>query len=85
MNRLIGKKVWVIQYDDDDNSVYGTVDAIGDGFIAIKVDQDPDPTIYVNLRGVKEIEVYREREREGELRLLHFPTDRDKGPPKERH
>ncbi len=72
MQRLVGKKVWVVQYDDEDNSVYGVVDGIADGFIALRFEADTEPTLYVNITNVKEIEVFRERG-EGELRLLRFP------------
>ena len=74
LKRLVGKKVWVIQYDDEDNSVIGVVEGVGDGFIALRMDHETDPTLYVNLTNVKEIEVFREKG-EGELRLLRFPGD----------
>jgi hypothetical protein len=74
MKRLVGKKVWIIQYDDDGNSVIGVVEGVDGGFIALRMETETDPTLYVNLTNVKEIEVYKERS-EGELRLLRFPTD----------
>lgn len=81
MKRLVGKKVWVIQYDDDENSVIGVVDGVDDSFIALRMEHEQDPTLYVNLANVKEIEVFRENG-EGELRLIRFPgaDGPDKGP-----
>lgn len=78
MKRLVGKKVWVIQYDDEENSVIGLVEGIDTGFIALRMEHETEPTLYVNLANVKEIEVFRERA-EGELRLLRFPGDADPG------
>ncbi len=72
MKRLVGKKVWVIQYDDEDNSVIGVMEGVDNGFIALRMEHEQDPTLYVSLANVKEIEVFRERG-EGELRLLRFP------------
>jgi hypothetical protein len=72
MKRLVGQKVWVVQYDDEDTSVIGIVDAIDSGFIALRNERESLPTLYVNLTNVKEIEVYRPQG-EGELRLLRFP------------
>jgi hypothetical protein len=74
MERLVSKKVWVVQYDDEDNSVIGIVESVCDGFIALRMDHEDDPTLYINLRNVKEIEVFRDRG-ENELRLLRFPID----------
>lgn len=72
MQRLVGQKVWVIQFDDEDTSVIGIVDGIEGGFIALRNELETTPSLYVNLTNVKEIEVYR-TEGEGELRLLRFP------------
>jgi hypothetical protein len=72
MQQLIGQKVWVIQFDDEDTSVIGIVDAVEAGFIALRNERETSPSLYVNLTNVKEIEVYR-HEGEGELRLLRFP------------
>ena len=77
MKRLTGKKVWVIQYDDEENSVIGVVEGVDNGFIALRMEHETDPTLYVNLANVKEIEVFRERG-DGELRLLRFPSDPDR-------
>ena len=79
MQRLIGQKVWVIQFDDEDTSVIGIVDGIDSGFIALRNELEPLPSLYVNLTKVKEIEVYR-KEGEGELRLLRFPESGERGP-----
>jgi hypothetical protein len=87
VKRIVGKKVWVIQYDDEENSVIGVVEGIDKGFIALRMEHETDPTLYVNLTNVKEIEVFREHG-DGELRLLRFPGGEapDKGPPaSERH
>ena len=76
MKRLTGKKVWVVQFDDEDTSVIGVVDNVDNGFVALRNEHEDIPTLYVNLANVKEIEVFREQG-EGELRLLRFP-DQDK-------
>mgnify|MGYP000486188197 CR=1 FL=1 len=76
MKHLEGKKVWVIQFDDEDNSVIGVVQGIDNGFIGLRMEHETEPTLYVNLANVKEIEVFRERD-EGQLRLLRFPSDGD--------
>ena len=76
MQRLVGKKVWVVQFDDEDNSVYGIVEGTDNGFIALRVENEEEPSLYVNLQNVKEIEIYREKG-EGELRLLRFPGNDD--------
>jgi len=73
MERLIGKKVWVIQYDDEDDTVLGWCEGFSRGFVAIRGDKDDEPTLYVNLQNVREIEIYRPPG-EGELRLLRFPA-----------
>jgi hypothetical protein len=75
MQQLVGQKVWVIQFDDEDTSVLGIVEAIESGFIALRYDAETTASLYVNLTNVKEIEVYR-TEGEGELRLLRIP-DKD--------
>ncbi len=74
MQRLVGQKVWVIQFDDEDTSVIGIVDAVDTGFIALRNERESAPSLYVNLTNVKEIEVFRP-EGEGELRLLRFPDN----------
>ncbi len=73
MERLIGKKVWLIQYDDEDDTVLGTCEGISRGFLAIRGDKDDEPTLYVNLQNIREIEVYRPPG-DGELHLLRFPA-----------
>jgi hypothetical protein len=78
MERLIGKKVWVIQYDDEDDTVLGWCEGFARGFIAIRGDKDDEPTLYVNLQNVREIEIYRPPG-DGELRLLRFPAA-ERGP-----
>ena len=79
MKRLIGQKVWVIQFDDEDTSVIGIVEGLENNFLALRNDRDKEPTLYVNFANIKEIEVYKP-EGEGELRLLRFPEpgERDK-------
>ena len=77
MKRLVGKKVWIVQYDDEDNnSIIGVVEGLDNGFISLRMESETDPTLYVNLTNVKEIEVFREREND-QFRLLRFP---DAGP-----
>ena len=74
MKRLVGKKVWVVQFDDEETSVIGVIDAIEGGFIALRNDQEAEPSLYVNLSNVKEIEVFNiEGKGDGELRLLRLP------------
>lgn len=71
MKSLVRKKVWVVQYDDDEDSVCGIVHSIEDGFIAIcRTEKDEEPTLFVNLQNVKEIETFREQEGYGQLMLL---------------
>lgn len=77
MQRLVGQKVWVVQYDDEDTSVIGIVEGIENNFIALRNDRDTEPTLWVNLANVKEIEVYKV-EGEGELRILRFPDPAEK-------
>ncbi len=72
MERLIGRKVWVVQFDDDDTSVIGVVEAFDNGFMALRNERETEPSLYVNLSNIKEIEVFRQPG-EGELRLLRFP------------
>ena len=72
MQRLVGQKVWVIQFDDEDDSIVAIVDAIDSGFIALRTELETTASIYVNLTNVKEIEIFRS-EGEGTLRLLRFP------------
>jgi hypothetical protein len=72
MQRLVGQKVWVIQFDDEDTSVIGIVEGVENNFIALRNELDSQPTLYVNLANVKEIELYKP-EGEGELRILRFP------------
>jgi len=79
MKRLIGKKVWVVQFDDEHDSIIGVVDGFDQGFVALRNGNEEDPSLYVNLTNVKEIEIYRP-EGEGELRILRFPGS-DKGGP----
>jgi hypothetical protein len=76
MERLVGRKVWVVQFDDEDTNVIGIVESIDSGFLALRMEHEPEPTLYVNLSNVKEIEVWRSSG-EGELRLLRFPGDSD--------
>ncbi len=45
MQGLVGKKVWVVQYDDEDNSVYGLVDSVENGFIALRFEHESEPML----------------------------------------
>jgi hypothetical protein len=76
MKRLIGEKVWVVQFDDDDTSVIGIVDAIDQGFIALRNERETEPSLYVNMTNIREIELFKSSS-EGELRLLRFPEHED--------
>jgi hypothetical protein len=73
VENLVGKKVWVIQFDDEENSVIGIVEGLDGGFIALRMEHEAEPTLYVNLRNVKEIEVFR-TSGEAQIRLLKPPT-----------
>jgi len=74
MKRLVGKKVFIVQYDDEENNpIVGVVEGIDAGFISLRMESETDPTLYVNLANVKEIEVIREQENE-EFQLLRFPA-----------
>jgi len=77
MKQLVGQKVWVIQFDDEDTSVVGIIDQIDNGFVALRNEREKEPTLYINLTNVKEIEVYRV-EGEGELRILRFPDQNER-------
>ncbi len=77
MKALVGQKVWVIQFDDEDTSVVGIIDQIDNGFVALRNEREKEPTLYINLTNVKEIEVYRV-EGEGELRILRFPDQNER-------
>ena len=77
MKRLTGQKVWIVQFDDDDTSVIGVVDAVDNGFIALRNENESEPSLYVNLSTIKEIEIFR-HQGEGELRLLRFPGAADR-------
>lgn len=72
MQALIGQKVWVIQFDDEETSVIGIVEGVETGFIALRNEREQTASLYINLTNVKEIEVYKP-EGEGELRILRFP------------
>ncbi len=76
MKQLIGQKVWVVQFDDDETSVIGIVESIDQGFIALRNERETEPSLYVNLTNVREIEVFK-TSNEGELRLLRFPDRED--------
>ncbi|GEM_PF-2771280 len=79
MERLHGQKVWVVQFDDDDDSLIGIVDKIADGFIALRNDGEPMPSLYVNLTNVKEIELFREEERGRRGHLSVVPLHQRRG------
>ena len=78
MESLIGKKIWVIQYDDEEDAILGICEAIGEHFIALRQDLETEPSLYVSLQSIKEIEVFR-ADGEGELRLLRSVKDEGKG------
>ncbi|GMV42811.1 MAG: hypothetical protein AMXMBFR64_45270 [Myxococcales bacterium] len=74
MERLVGKKIWVIQYDDEDDSVIGICEGFSNNFIALRQEQETEPSLYIHLANVKEIEVFR-TEGEGEVRFLRAVKD----------
>lgn len=75
MERLKGQKVWLVQYDDDDDSLIGVVDNISEGFISLRSDGDTTPSLWVNLANVKEIELFREEETGRRSHLSVVPID----------
>lgn len=77
MERLKGQKVWVYQFDDDEDSVIGIVDNVADGFIALRYEGDPAPALYVNLSNVREIELFREEpHKRGHLQVVPLDPSR---------
>lgn len=78
MERLVGKKIWVIQYDDEDDSVIGICEGFSNNFIALRQEHEVDPSLYIHLANVKEIEVFR-TEGEGEVRFLRAVKDDEGG------
>lgn len=73
LKSLVGKKVWVIQYDDEDDAVLGICEGFENNFVKLRQDMEKEPSLYINLANVKEIEVFRP-EGEGELRFLRAVT-----------
>jgi hypothetical protein len=69
LKTLIGKKVWVIQYDDEDDAVLGICEGFEHNFVKLRQELEKEPSLYINLANVKEIELYRP-DGEGELRFL---------------
>ena len=58
---FVGKKVWLAQYDDEDDfTLFGVLVGVSDGFASLRVDSEETPGILVNLQNVKEVELYRE-------------------------
>ena len=76
MQSLVGKKVWVIQYDDEEDAVLGICLGVDQNFIALRQEHEADPSLFINLTNVKEIEVFR-TDGEGELRYLRAVKDEE--------
>jgi hypothetical protein len=76
MQSLEGKKVWVIQYDDEEDAVLGICLGVDQNFIALRQEHESDPSLFINLTNVKEIEVFR-ADGEGELRYLRAVKDEE--------
>ena len=74
MESLIGKKVWIIQYDDEEDAVLGICVGVDQNFIALRQELEVEPSLFINLTNVKEIEVFRS-DGEGELRYLRAVKD----------
>lgn len=74
MQSLIGKKVWIIQYDDEEDAVLGICVGVDQNFIALRQELEVEPSLFINLTNVKEIEVFRS-DGEGELRYLRAVKD----------
>jgi hypothetical protein len=79
MNSLVGKKVWVIQYDDEDDAVLGICEGFENNFIKLRQELEEEPSLYINLANVKEIELFRP-DGEGELRYLRAVTSEEPPP-----
>ena len=79
MQRLVGKRVWVIQQTDGDEHIRLWCVGVSYGFIALAEEQGGEPVIYVNLQTVDEIEVSQEGEdtADGRLLVLARPARRD--------
>ena len=75
METLIGKKVWVIQYDEEDH-VLAVCEGIDAQFIKLRQEHETEPSLYMSLNNVKEIQVFRP-EGEGELRYLRAVATED--------
>ena len=76
MQSLVGKKIWVIQYDDEEDAVLGICEGLDNNFVALRQELETEPSLFINLTNVKEIEVFRS-DAEGELRYLRAVKDED--------
>ena len=79
MQSLVGKKVWVIQYDDEEDAVLGICLGVDQNFIALRQEHEAEASLFINLTNVKEIEVFR-ADGEGELRYLRAVKDEELNP-----
>ncbi len=69
LESLVGKKIWVIQYDDIDDSVLAHCVGVDEQFIALRRESESEPSLFINLTNVREIDVFRS-DQEGEVRYL---------------
>ncbi len=69
LDALVGKKVCVIQYDDVDDSVLAHCVGVDEQFIALRRESINEPSLFINLTNVREIDVFRS-DAEGEVRYL---------------
>ena len=76
LESLVGKKVWVIQFDDVDDSVLAHCVGVDEQFIALRRESENEPSLFINLTNVREIDVFRS-DQEGEVRYLRAVKTED--------
>ncbi len=69
LDTLVGKKVWIIQYDDVDDAVLAHCVGVDEQFIALRRESEGEASLFINLTNVREVEVFRS-DGEAEVRYL---------------
>jgi hypothetical protein len=69
LESLVGQKVWIIQYDDIDDAVLAHCVGVDEQFIALRRESEGEPSLFINLTNVREVEVFR-GDSGGEIRYL---------------
>ena len=69
LDTLVGKKVWIIQYDDVDDAVLAHCVGVDEQFIALRRESEGEASLFINLTNVREVEVFR-NDGEAEVRYL---------------